>query len=299
MPAFYNSPVRTPDERFADLPGFPWQPTYTEWRGLRVHYVDEGPRDAPVALCLHGEPTWSYLYRRMIPGLLAAGYRVVAPDFIGFGRSDKPEDEATYTFDFHRTMLLELVERMSLSRILLLVQDWGGLLGLTLPMEAPARYERLLVMNTTLGTGDAPLPEGFVQWRAWVRKNPGLACDKLMGRACPHLSAAEAAAYEAPYPDARYKAGVRRFPDLVPDHPDAPGAALSRKARDWWASSWKGEAFMAVGSKDPVLGPAVMETLRASIRNCLEPFVHAHGGHFLQEWGEDVMRAAPAHWRLA
>ncbi|MSQ54480.1 MAG: alpha/beta fold hydrolase [Betaproteobacteria bacterium] len=290
--------LRTPEERFADLPGFPWAPRYAEHDGLRVHLIDEGPRDAPVALCLHGEPTWSYLYRRMIPGLLAAGFRVVAPDFIGFGRSDKPEDDALYTFDFHRGMLLGLVERMDLRRVLLLVQDWGGLLGLTLPMAAPERYERLLVMNTTLGTGDVPLSEGFVQWRAYVRANPDLACGKLMGRACPHLGAAEAAAYDAPYPDARYKAGARRFPDLVPDGIDAPGAAISRQARDWWKNAWKGEAFMAVGAKDPVLGLPVMEALRANIRGCPPPYVHAQGGHFLQEWGEDVTRAALAHWGL-
>ncbi len=291
--------LRTPEERFADLPGFPWAPRYLEHEGMRVHLVDEGPRDAPVALCLHGEPTWSYLYRRMIPGLLAAGFRVVAPDFIGFGRSDKPDDDALYSFDFHRDTLLALIERMDLRRVLLVVQDWGGLLGLTLPLAAPERYERLLVMNTTLGTGDVPLSEGFVQWRAYVRANPDLACGKLMARACPHLTAAEAAAYDAPYPDARYKAGARRFPDLVPDGVDAPGAAISRQARAWWRNAWKGEAFMAVGAKDPVLGPPVMEALRANIRGCPPPYVHAQGGHFLQEWGEDVVRAALAHWKLA
>ncbi len=291
--------LRTPEERFADLPGFPWAPRYLEHEGMRVHLVDEGPRDAPVALCLHGEPTWSYLYRRMIPGLLAAGFRVVAPDFIGFGRSDKPDDDALYSLDFHRDTLLALIERMDLRRVLLVVQDWGGLLGLTLPLAAPERYERLLVMNTTLGTGDVPLSEGFVQWRAYVRANPDLACGKLMARACPHLTAAEAAAYDAPYPDARYKAGARRFPDLVPDGVDAPGAAISRQARAWWRNAWKGEAFMAVGAKDPVLGPPVMEALRANIRGCPPPYVHAQGGHFLQEWGEDVVRAALAHWKLA
>jgi haloalkane dehalogenase len=293
------SALRTPEERFAALPGFPWAPHYVEHAGLRIHYVDEGAKEGPVALCLHGEPTWSYLYRRMIPPLVAAGYRVVAPDFAGFGRSDKPLEDSAYTFDFHRGMLLAVIERLDLRRILLLVQDWGGLLGLTLPMEMPERFERLLVMNTTLGTGDVPLTEGFVQWRAWVKKNPDLACGKMMGRACPHLSAGEVAAYDAPFPDVRYKAGARRFPELVPDHPDAPGAALSRQARDWWSNAWKGEAFMAVGATDPVLGPPAMNALRKYIRNCPEPYLHAQGGHFLQEWGEDVARAALTHWRLA
>jgi len=303
MESFYNpamtSILRTPEERFAGLPGYPWTGHHHEWRGMRVHYLDEGPRDAPVFLCLHGEPAWSYLYRRMIPLFRAAGGRVVAPDLIGFGRSDKPEDDAVYTFDFHRAMLLDLVERLDLRNVTLVVQDWGGILGLTLPMESPARYARLLVMNTALGTGDAPLSEGFIAWRAYVNKNPDLNCGKLLKRTCPHLTDAEAAAYEAPFPDARHKAGVRRFPNLVPDRPDAPGAALSRKARDWWRNDWRGESFMAVGAKDPVLGPPVMSVLRKSIRGCPEPHVVAEGGHFLQEWGDEVARAALAHWSKA
>ena len=288
--------MRTPDERFANLPGFPWTPHYFEWRGLRAHYLDEGEGERTY-LCLHGEPTWSYLYRRMLPRFVASGARVVAPDFVGFGRSDKPGDEGFYAFDMHRAFLLDFIDKLRLSRLTLVVQDWGGLLGLTLPMEMPGRFERLLVMNTALGTGDVPLSEGFVAWRAYVAKTPELDCAKLMQRSCPHLSAAEAAAYEAPFPDAHSKAGVRRFPQLVPDAPDAPGAAISRKAREWLASDWDGETFMAVGAKDPVLGPPVMNALRKLIRGCPEPYVHAAGGHFLQEWGEDIADRAIAAWR--
>jgi haloalkane dehalogenase len=273
----------------APLPGFAYEPRYTTWRDWRVHYVHEGA-GPQTFLCLHGEPTWSYLYRRMIPLFVASGARAVAPDFVGFGRSDKPEDEALYTFDFHRRFLLDFVERQDLKDITLVVQDWGGLLGLTLPMEMPERFSRLLIMNTTLGTGDVPLSEGFLAWRAYVAKNPDLDCGKLMARACPHLTPAEAAAYEAPFPDARSKAGVRRFPQLVPEKPGDPGAALSRKARDWLQSAWAGEAFMAVGAKDPVLGPPVMRELRGWIRNCREPLLVENGGHFLQEWGEEVAR---------
>jgi pimeloyl-ACP methyl ester carboxylesterase len=287
--------VRTPDERFADLPGFPFRPHYVEWRGLRVHYLDEGKGDATF-LCLHGEPTWCYLYRRMIPAFVDSGARVIAPDFVGFGRSDKAEDEALYSFDFHRSFLLEFIERLALKKLTLVVQDWGGLLGLTLPMEMPERFERMLVMNTTLATGDAPLTEGFIAWRAYVRKNPDLACGKLLARACPHLSATEAAAYDAPFPDARSKAGVRRFPELVPERHDDPGAALSRRARDWFSSAWKGESFMAIGVKDPVLGLPVMRELRRAIKNCPDPYVVEQGGHFLQEWGEEVASAALKHW---
>ena len=279
--------MRTPDEHFANLPGFSFAPHYLQWKDWRVHYLDEGKGERTF-LCLHGEPTWCYLYRRMIPGLVARGARVVAPDFVGFGRSDKPEDEALYTFDFHRAFLLDFIRTLRLRNITLLVQDWGGLLGLTLPMEVP-EIAGLFIMNTALATGDAPLTEGFVAWRAYVAKNPDLACGKLLGRACPHLTAAEAAAYDAPFPDTRYKAGVRRFPPLVPEHRDDPGAAISRKAREWLRSSWKGESFMAVGAKDPVLGVPVMQQLRSWIRGCPEPAVIENGGHFLQEWGEEVL----------
>ncbi len=286
--------LRTPDERFANLSGWTHEPCYFQRPdGLRLHYVDEGPRQATRTwLCLHGQPTWSYLYRRMIPVFAAAGDRVVAPDFLGFGRSDKPVDEATYTFDFHRDSLLSLVEALDLRNIGLVVQDWGGLIGLTLPMAAPARYAALLVMNTTLGTGDQPLGDGFLAWRAFSNKNPDMDIAKLMQRACPHLSDAEAAAYGAPYPDAAYKAGVRRFPNLVPDRPDADGAALSREARDFWRGSWTGKSLMAIGMKDPVLGPPVMRALHSVIRNCPPPMEIAEGGHFLQEWGEEIARRA-------
>jgi pimeloyl-ACP methyl ester carboxylesterase len=288
--------MRTPDARFANLPGFAYAQRYLEWRGLRAHYVDQG-RGQRTYLCLHGEPTWSYLYRRMIPPFLASGARVVAPDFIGFGRSDKPTEESFYTFDMHRAFLLDFIERLDLTRIALVVQDWGGLLGLTLPMEMPERFERLLVMNTALGTGDAPLSEGFIAWRAYVNKTPDLPCGKLMQRTCPHLTAEEAAAYDAPFPDLASKAGARAFPNLVPDRPDAPGAELSRRARGWWTSSWKGESFMAIGATDPVLGVPVMNALRKIIRNCPEPYVHATGGHFLQEWGEDIVMAVLKKWK--
>ena len=294
--------LRTPDARFAALPGFAFAPHYVErlpgFEALRMHYLDEGPRDAArTFLCLHGQPTWSYLYRRMIPVFAASGARVVAPDLFGFGRSDKPADEAWYTFTRHRDSLLTFVAALDLRGVTLVVQDWGGLLGLTLPMDLPERFERLLVMNTTLGTGDVPLSEGFLAWRAWANKNPDMDVAKLMKRSCPHLSDAEAAAYAAPYPDASYKAGVRRFPNLVPERPDADGAALSRRARDWWQREWRGQSFMAIGATDPVLGTPVMNALRQVLRGCPEPLVLPQAGHFAQEWGEEIARAALAALR--
>ena len=183
-----------------------------------MHYLDEAPAGAGsgrTVLCLHGQPTWCYLYRKMIPVFLAAGYRVVAPDFFGFGRSDKPVDDAVYTFSFHRGMLMRFIEALDLQRVTLVVQDWGGLLGLTLPMEYPDRIDRLIVMNTGLGVGRSPGP-GFDAWKAFVAAKPDFEIGALMQRSVTGLSAAEAAAYDAPFPDRRYRAGVRRFPALVP-----------------------------------------------------------------------------------
>jgi len=289
--------LRTADERFVGLPGYDYAPHYVQdlpaFEGLRLHYVDEGARDAAHTwLCLHGQPTWSYLYRKMIPVFLASGGRVVAPDLFGFGKSDKPADEGFYTFSRHRDALAALIERLDLRNLTLVCQDWGGLLGLTLPMDMPQRFSRLLVMNTALGTGDTPLSEGFLAWRAWNNKNPDMDIAKLMSRSCAHLSAAECAAYAAPFPDAGYKAGVRRFPNLVPDRPDADGAAISRRARDWWQREWQGRSFMAIGMKDPVLGAPVMHALHKTIRGCPQVYEHPDAGHFVQEWGADIAQRA-------
>ncbi len=285
--------LRTPDERFATLPGFPFAPHYLDGPGgLRMHYLDEGARDAPVALCLHGQPTWSYLYRKMIPAFLAAGLRVVAPDFFGFGRSDKPEEEAVYTFDFHRVSVVGLIEALDLRRVTLVCQDWGGLIGLTIPMDMALRFERLLVMNTSLATGDFPLPEGFLAWRAFSNSKPDMDIAALMKRAVPSLSDVEAEAYAAPYPDARYKSGVRRFPNLVPDRADAGGAALARRARDFWSNGWSGKSFMAIGMQDPVLGPPAMRMLHTIIRNCPPPLEFPDAGHFVQEAGALIVERA-------
>ncbi len=290
--------LRTADSRFDGLPGWPWSPRYVEHAGWRVHFVDEGPPDAPVtALCLHGNPSWSYLYRHMIPVFTAAGLRVVAPDLIGFGRSDKPADEATHTWDVHRGMLLALIEKLDLRNVMLVCQDWGGLFGLTLPMDMPGRFTRLLVMNTALGTGQ--LSEGFKQWRAYGNSQPDLPVGKLLARGKRDMTAAEVAAYDAPFPDASYKAALRAFPNLVPDGDDAPGAALSRRALAFWRDEWAGESFMAIGMQDPVLGSPAMRSLQRIIKGCLEPMEIAEGGHFVQEWGAPIARAALAHFKLA
>lgn len=288
--------LRTPDGRFADLPDFPFAPNYTSdlagYEGLRMHYVDIGPRDAEhTFLCLHGEPSWSYLYRKMAPIFAAAGHRVVAPDFFGFGRSDKPVDDAVYTFGFHRGSLTAFIERLDLRDITLVVQDWGGLLGLTLPADNAHRLARLVVMNTALATGHMPPSKGFLQWRDFMANTHELDLAAMMSRAIPGLTEAEARAYAAPFPDGRYQAGVRRFPAIVPTALDHEGADVARSVVPFWTEEWSGPTFMAVGAKDPVLGPPVMAMLAQVIRGCPEPMVIEDAGHFVQEAGD---RIAPA-----
>jgi pimeloyl-ACP methyl ester carboxylesterase len=296
--------LRTPEERFATLPAFPWAARYLDdlsgYVGLRLHYVDEGPRDArETFLCLHGEPTWAYLYRKMIPVFLAAGARVVAPDFFGFGRSDKPADDGVYSYRFHRETLLRLVERLDLRGVTLVCQDWGGILGLSLPMDLPDRFARLLLMNTGLPTG-GPVSQGFALWKAFAATFHDIPVAGIVALSSPGaLSPFDAAAYQAPFPDASYQAGVRRFPQLVPVEPGMEGAAEGVRARRYLAEEWRGESFMAIGLRDPVLGKPVMEELRSTIRGCPPPLLVPEAGHFVQEWGEPVARAALAAFAQA
>ncbi len=296
--------LRTPDERFAGLPGWPYEARYCEplgdsdGPGLRMAYIDEGPRDAAATvLCLHGNPSWGYLYRHMIPVFLGAGLRVVVPDLIGFGRSDKPVDEAWHRFATHRQSLLNFIESLDLKNLMLVCQDWGGIFGLTLPMALPERFTRLLVMNTTLATGE--LTDGFRQWRDYSNSQPDLMVGKLLRRGKREMSEAEAAAYDAPFPDARHKAALRAFPNLVPDGADAEGAALSREAATFWQRRWQGDSFMAVGLQDPVLGLPTMLALQQQICGCPAPMQVAEGGHFVQEWGGPIAQAALRHFGLA
>jgi tRNA(adenine34) deaminase len=299
--------LRTPDARFAGLPDYPWRAHHVHdlpsLSGLRMHYLDEGldplHSDQQITwLCLHGNPAWSYLYRKMIPEFLAAGHRIVAPDLIGFGKSDKPKRDDFHRFTWHRQTLLELVERLDLHRVVLVVQDWGGLLGLTLPMAQPGRYAGLLVMNTALATGDEPLSPGFLAWREMCARNQEFDIARLFSRGNPHLSAAECAAYMAPFPDRGHRAATRAFPAMVPEFADSDGAALSCEARSFWRSQWRGQTLMAIGAQDPVLGPPVMQALRENIRNCPEALVVEQAGHFVQEHGQAIARTAVGYFRL-
>ncbi len=289
--------LRTPDARFADLPDYPWAPNYLHdlpaLGGLRLHYLDEGPRDAKLTyLCLHGNPAWGYLYRKMIPVFTGAGHRVVVPDLIGFGKSDKLKKDSAHHFDFHHQILLEFVERLDLKNIVLVVQDWGGILGLTLPMAAPHRYKGLLAMNTLLACGDAPLSPGFLGWRAWCAKNPEFDVGRLFARGNSHMAESEWQAYNAPFPDAGHRAALRVFPNMVPEFMDSEGAAISRQARDFWRDKWAGRTFMAIGQQDPVLGEPVMRALQSQIRGCDQVMLLPEAGHFVQEHGQAIAQSA-------
>jgi haloalkane dehalogenase len=292
--------LRTPDAAFADIPDFDFPVHYADdmpgYEGLRAAWVDAGPADAPrTFLCLHGEPSWSFLYRRMIPPFLDSGARVVAPDLFGFGRSEKPVEQSIYTFDFHREYLLRLVERLDLANITLVVQDWGGLIGLTLPVDIgfAARLSRLIVMNTGLALGES-LGPGFDAWKSYALNTPDLPVGKIIARGTPHLTPVEIAAYDAPFPGPEYKAGAQVFPALVPVSPDMPGVDLGRKAAAFWRKQWQGDTFMAVGAADPVLGVEPMARLAQLINRCGDPLIIPDGGHFVQEWGEQIARAALA-----
>lgn len=295
--ALRDDALRTPAERFEGLPDYPWTPRYCSdlpaLAGLRLHYLDEGPADAARTwLCLHGNPAWSYVYRKMIPVFLAAGDRVVAPDLIGFGKSDKPKKDGWHSFSQHRQYLLDFIESLDLRRVVLVVQDWGGLLGLTLPMAAPSRYRGLLAMNTLLATADAPLSPGFLAWREMCAKNPGYDPARLLARACPGLSAAECEAYGAPFPDRGHRAALRAFPGLVPEHLDDDGAHLSRQAGMFWQDRWAGRSMVAVGLKDPVLGEPVMRTLIARLGGEVKLCQLPDAGHFVPEQAPDLARQA-------
>lgn len=282
--------LRTPDDRFVDLPDFPFAPHYLdvadgEGGGLRVHYLDEGPSDAPPVLLLHGEPSWSFLYRHMIPVLVAAGHRCVVPDLVGFGRSDKPTAQDDYTYARHVGWMREaLFDRLDLHDITLFGQDWGGLIGLRLVGEHPERFARVVVGNSGLPTGDRPPNEAFLAWQTFSRESPTFPIGGIVNGGCTTDLAAEViAAYDAPFPDDTYTAGARRFPSLVPSSPDDPAGPANEAA--WKTLRRFDRPFLcAFSDRDPIT--------RGGQRAFLDQVPGAAGqahttiegaGHFLQE----------------
>lgn len=291
--------LRTPESQFNHLPDFPYTPHYAEipsgeGQTLRMHYVDEGPRDAPALLMLHGEPSWCFLYRKIINVLLSSGFRAIAPDLIGFGRSDKPSSRADYSYQRHVDWVRALLDILNPSPLFLLCQDWGGLIGLRIAGEQPERFDGIIAANTFLPTGDQKLPDAFFQWREFSQSVPQFPVGQIVSMGCARpLSPETLAAYNAPFVDESFKEGARAFPVLVPASPEDPAAEANRKA-------WKGllsyqKPFLtAFGDSDPITRGAD-KVLQNSIPGAA---AQAHitlskAGHFLQEdVGEELGQAA-------
>jgi len=284
--------LRTPEDRFANLPGYPFAPHYADVGGLRMHYVDEGPPAAAPVLMLHGEPSWSYLYRKMIPIVTAAGLRAVAPDLVGFGRSDKPASQDDYTYQAHVDWTGALVERLDLREITLVCQDWGGLIGLRIAAEHPDRFARIVAANTFLPTGDNPPGEAFLRWQEFSQKAPQLHVGNIVRGGCrTELPPEVVAAYDAPFPDDAYKAGARKFPMLVPTRPDDPASEANRRA--WEVlRRWDKPFLCAFSDEDPITrnGDRAFQQLVPGTKGQPHTTIKG-GGHFLQEdRGEDLAR---------
>ena len=280
------SVFRTPADRFSALPDFPFEPRHLDQDGLRMHYLDEGEGD-PV-LCLHGEPTWSFLYRKMIP-VLASAARVVAPDYFGFGRSDKPTDSGWYSFDRHYGSILRLVEELDLRRLTVVVQDWGGPIGLRLAVEQGDRVERLVILNTGVGGGRPP-SESWLRFRDVVRAAGGEFQPGRLIRTSAVRGLADdvVAAYDAPFPTPESKAGALAFPEHVPTEPEHPNTAPLMAIREA-LRSWEKPALVLFGDSDPIFRPEVAESIARLVPGALPAEIVQNAGHFVQEdAGEEV-----------
>jgi haloalkane dehalogenase len=282
--------LRTPEACFAALPGYPFAPHWLEHDGLRIHHVDEGPRDAAPVLLLHGEPSWSYLYRKMIPPITAAGHRAIAPDLVGFGRSDKPAARADYTYQRHVDWMRAVLTGLDLRGVTLVCQDWGGLIGLRLVAEHPERFARVVAANTFLPTGDTEPGPAFLAWRTFSQEVAEFPVGRIVQGGCATALAADVvAAYDAPFPEEPFKAGARQFPVLVPIRPDDPAAAANRAA---WAVLERFEKpfLTAFSDSDPITAGAD-RVLQARIPGAQgQPHTTiAGGGHFLQEDRGDAL----------
>lgn len=286
--------VRTPDARFEALPDYPFQAHYATVEGLRIHYVDEGPRDGPVVVLLHGEPSWSYLYRHIIPPLAEAGFRVVAPDLVGFGRSDKPVRREDYSYAAHVEWMRELLfDHLALEEIHLLVQDWGGLIGLRLVAEHPERFARVAAANTALPVGQGGPSEAFLQWLEFSQTVPEFPVGEVLQRGTVRELAPEVmAAYDAPFPDESYKAGARVFPALVPITPDDPAVPANRAA--WEVLSRWDKPFLTLFSDRDPITRGLDEAFRSRVPGARgQPHRTITGaGHFLQEDEPEALTAA-------
>ncbi len=288
--------LRTPDECFANLPDFPYTPHYTELGGIRIAHIDEGPRDAPTVLLMHGEPTWSYLYRKMIPVLVSAGYRVIAPDLVGFGRSDKPSRTSDYSYLNHVQWMVAWAQANDLQHLTLFCQDWGSLIGLRMVVELPDRFDRIVLANGGLPTGTTPVPPAFKIWQTFARFSPWFPIGRIVKFGCSlGLTQEEVAAYDAPFPTRRHRVAARVFPLLVPTTPEDPERANNERA---WAffKTWEKPFLTLFSSRDPVTrgGDKPWQLLVPGAQG--QPHATTRGaGHFLQEdKGVEVAQAIVA-----
>jgi haloalkane dehalogenase len=293
--------LRTPEACFEELSGFHFEPNYLEIPDedlgpLQIHYLDEGPKDGPVVLCLHGEPTWCYLYRKMIPVFVAAGLRVLAPDLVGFGRSDKPSERRDYSYRKHVKWMADWLKAVGASDITLLGQDWGGLIGLRLLAENPEQFVRFSLANTALPTGDHAINEAFHRWRKFSQEDPDFDTGfivNLFGRGS--LSEEEIRAYRAPFPSDEYKAGARQFPLLVPTRPDDPAADDNRRA--WKVlMQWEKPALMCFSDADPIMKGGDRPFLKQVPGTRGQPHITLQGHHFIQEEDGETWARAVAGW---
>ncbi|MCG8671046.1 MAG: haloalkane dehalogenase [Pseudomonadales bacterium] len=275
--------VRTPEENFKNLPNYAFEPNYIDVDGLRMHYVDEGPKEADPVLMMHGEPSWSYLYRHMIPICAAAGHRVIAPDLIGFGKSDKPTQISDYSYQTHMNWMTAFIEQLDLKNITLVCQDWGSLLGLRLAAENESRFKAIVIGNGMLPTGDQSPPSAFKVWKTFALNSPWFPIGKIIEfGSFKSLSKDELRAYNAPFPSAKYKAGARAFPALVPVSTDNPATEANREA--WKVlEKWEKPFLTTFSNGDPITrgGDKYMQS-RIPGSNGL-PHKTLKGGHFLQE----------------
>lgn len=276
--------LRTPNERFKGLPGYPFKPHYAEVEGVRIHYVDEGHNDRETVLMMHGEPSWSYLYRKMIPVVVESGYRVIAPDLVGFGKSDKPAEMSDYSYQKHVSWMTGLITLLDLRNITLVCQDWGGLIGLRIAAEHEERFKRICVSNTGLPAGKGKPSEAFLVWREYSQKTPDFNIGEIVNRACLNKLEPEViAAYDAPFPDDSYKAGARIFPALVPTSPDDPAVPANLKAWEVF-SRWEKPFLTAFSDSDPITqgGDAYFQKTIPGAKGMKHTTIMS-AGHFVQE----------------
>ena len=289
--------LRTPDDRFVGLPDYPFAPHYLDvGDDLRMHYVDEGPRDGRVVLMMHGEPSWSYLYRKMIPVFAKAGFRAIAPDLIGFGKSDKPTRTDDYSYARHVGWMKQFLSSVDLSNITLVAQDWGSLIGLRLAMENQDRFSRIVIANGFLPTAERSVPPAFRAWRAFARFSPVFPIGRIIASGCVSKPDARVrAAYDAPFPSSAYKAGARIFPALVPTSPSDPAVPANREA---WKQlgEWKKPFLTLFGKNDPILGRADTPLQNHVPGAKGEPHERFWGGHFVQEDRGDYLANAITAW---